>query len=136
MRVTGNPFMDDLVKHFQEVHDQNVVEFGPAEEIREEDVKIWRFSGMVDIETSLVLSSLDTTDLCEVLYQGVLCGSAVLRKEGPWLMADCVVDAAIPARLDFENGEKLYLHPVRGTNQLQLTSQRPFEHIEPITSTP
>lgn len=129
-------FRKHLAETFEENHQKALAEFGPAIEIDVDDVKFWRFTGMVDISTSLSLVALDLSDLVDVIYEGKLCGSAVLRYEGPWLMADCVVDAAIPARLDFENGESLYLLPVMGANQMQIVHNRPYDYIEPITKTP
>jgi hypothetical protein len=40
-----------------------------------------------------------------------LIGSAVLYREGSSLFAECVVTRNIPERLDYENGEPLYLNP-------------------------
>jgi len=96
--------MESFVEQMAVRHRNAVSEFGiPERLIVAEDVKLWRFTGQVDVVFRE--ESWSWPDIVEVYSGEALIGAATIVPKGEALVASVTATFDLPERLDFENGE-------------------------------
>lgn len=102
--------MENFVEQMAVKHRNAVSEFGiPERLIIAEDVKLWRFTGQVDVVFRE--ESWSWPDIVEVYSGEALIGAATIVPKGTGLTASVTATFDLPERLDFENGETFTLIP-------------------------
>lgn len=100
--------MESFVEQMAVRHRNAVSEFGiPERLIVAEDVKLWRFTGQVDVVFRN--ESWKWPDIVPVYSGEALIGAATIMPVGETLVASVTATFDLPERLDFENGEPFTL---------------------------
>lgn len=110
--------MESFIQQMAEKHRKAVNEFGiPERIVLAEDVKLWRFTGKVDVVFRE--ESWSWPDIVPVYSGEDLIGAATILPVAEGLVASVTATHDLPERLDFENGEvftliadKSYIDPV------------------------
>ena len=96
--------MESFVEQMAVKHRNAVSEFGiPDRVIVAEDVKLWRFTGKVDVVFRE--ESWSWPDIVPVYSGEAVIGAATILPVGEGLVANVTATYDLPERLDFENGE-------------------------------
>lgn len=96
--------MESFVEQMAIKHRNAVSEFGiPDRVIVAEDVKLWRFTGKVDVVFRE--ESWSWPDVVPVYSGEAVIGAATILPVGEGLVANVTATHDLPERLDFENGE-------------------------------
>lgn len=91
-----------------EAHKKAVTDFGiPDKLILADDVKLWRFTGTVDVVFRE--ESWAWPEVVPVMSGDKTIGAATIYPMGESLVASVTATYDLPERLDFENGESLTL---------------------------
>lgn len=96
--------MESFIQQMAEKHRKAVNEFGiPERVVLAEDVKLWRFTGKVDVVFRE--ESWSWPDIVPVYSGEDLIGAATIMPVAEGLVASVTATHDLPERLDFENGE-------------------------------
>lgn len=100
--------MESFIQQMAERHRKAVNEFGiPERVVLAEDVKLWRFTGRVDVVFRD--ESWSWPDIVPVYSGEDQIGAATILPIGDNLVASVTATHDLPERLDFENGETFTL---------------------------
>lgn len=120
--------MESFVEQMAVRHRNAVSEFGiPERLITAEDVKLWRFTGQVDVVFRE--ESWSWPDIVEVYSGEAVIGAATVVPVGEALIASVTATHDLPERLDFENGEVFTLIAEKSYESIDVAPEDPTVRI-------